>query len=150
MLYCVKNDIYLAFGKSNADKWADLNNNGIQSEVDARYVWAIAQASNELDARLADSPYQFPLDDVATVPPIVVRMASFLAGVLLYESRGITDIGPMGAPTHHLSWHRKWVYDCIRDIYGRKLELPGAVLAAGSVEISVTPDFVSFDDPLDS
>lgn len=149
-MYCSKTDVQMAFGKINADKWADVDNNGLQTMIDARYNWAIEQATNELDGRLADSPYQFPLAvpvDPAQYPPILRRMAAFLAGVLMYESRGITDMGPEGQPIHHLSWHRKWVYTCIQDIYARRLDIPGAVLRTDAVVISECPEFIKFADP---
>lgn len=147
MPYCEDTDIELAFGRENVHKWADVDNDNLDASVTARKLWAREQATAELDARLAASAYQFPLAS-GDYPAILVRMCAYLAGVLLYESRGVTDVGEDGKATHALMWHRKRVDEFIRDVYGRRIVLIGAELSASAVtEVTHVPEFVSFDDP---
>ena len=148
MDYCEDTDLYLAFGQANVRKWADVNNNGVNAEVTDRIAWAIENATDYLDSKLRKSRYQFPLADDSTIPPILKRMAAYYAGVLLYESRGITDVGPDGKTLHALTAQKNSVDEFIRDIHGRRTELVGVTLRSGAVAtISEAPEMVSFDDP---
>lgn len=148
MAYCEATDIDLAFGQTNVRKWADVNNNGLASEINARIAWAIENADSEIDSRLNKSRYQFPLSDDSYLPSILVRMSAYLSGVLLYESRGVTDVGPDGKANHALQWHRSRVDEFIRDIHGRRLELIGVTLKDGAVAVvSEAPAMVCFPDP---
>jgi len=142
MGYCVANDLYLSFGKVNITKWADLDNVGDNANITNRIDWAISNATNYLDSKLSDSPYQFPLPN-QVYPPILVLMTCYLAAVLLYESRGIADVDKNGKGMHALRWHRDHVECFIRDIYARKLDLIGVTLRADAITTSETPDFVS-------
>lgn len=148
MSYSAKEDVELAFGRSNVRKWADIDNTSLQEVVDARVAWAIEQADSELDSKLANSQYQFPLADDSEVPPILARMSSYLAGVLLYESRGVTDVGERGQAQHALMWHRKRVDEFVRDVWGRRVELLGVTLRDGAVaNVAEAPQMVCFPDP---
>lgn len=149
MTYSANADVELAFGRSNVRKWADLNNTNLQAEIDDRMEWAREQAYDELNSRLASSRYQFPLAGT-TFPAILVRMEAYLAGVLLYESRGVTDVGEDGKAQHALMWHRKRVDEFIRDVHGKRIELLGAELSADADAvgpITTTMLMISFDDP---
>ncbi len=63
--YSTDADIYLAFGETNVQKWADVDNDGVYTSIEARLDWARNEAYDELNSRLSSSPYQFPLDDAA-------------------------------------------------------------------------------------
>jgi len=89
MSYSSVDDLYNLFGRINIRKWADLDNHGDDDTIDARVAWALEQANDELNSRLARSPYQFPL--TGTIPPIVKRVEGYLAAMLLNEGRSITD-----------------------------------------------------------
>ncbi len=148
MPYSTITDLTLAFGETNVRKWADVNNNGIQAEVDARVAWAIANADSYLDSKLRKSRYQFPLADDSAIPPILARMSAYKAGVLLYESRGVADVGPDGKTVHSLTSQKNDVDEFIRDIHGRRVELIGVTLRDGAVAvISEAPAMVCFPDP---
>lgn len=149
MTYCTDNDVFLAFGRTNVRKWADLDNTNVQGSIDARMMWAREQAYDELNSRLASSRYHFPLSGT-TFPAILVRMEAYLAGVLLYESRGVTDVGDDGKAQHALMWHRKRVDEFVCDIHAKRIELLDAELSADAEalgEITTTMLMVSFDDP---
>jgi phage gp36-like protein len=146
--YSTRADLVLAFGESNLVQWSDLNNGRVYLEIEARIDWARAQAYDELNSRLADSRYQFPLDTTKAIPPLLVRMEAYLAGVLLYESRGVTDVGEDGKAQHALMWHRKRVDEFVRDVYARRIVLIDAPLKSDALPtISETPEFVCFPDP---
>ena len=151
MTYSADSDLELAFGASNVQKWADLDGGGVPDTIDARKLWAREQAYAEINAKLQDSIYQFPLPDQGAdgYPSLLIRMEAYLAGVLLYESRGVTDVGEDGKAQHQLMWHRQAVDRFIRDIWARRLKLPkSVVLAADAVTAtSDAPAMVSFDDP---
>lgn len=150
MTYCTQADVELAFGRVNVRKWADIDNTNLDAVIVARIAWAVGEADSELDAKLAKSRYQFPLDDSSDLPPILTRMASYLAGVLLYESRGVTDVDEHGRAQHALMWHRKRVEEFIRDVWGKRVELIGVTLKDGAIApIDEGPDNVVFDDPSD-
>lgn len=155
MTYSANSDVFLAFGERNVRKWADIESTNIQAVIEARIEWAREQAYDELNSRLASSKYKFPLDELAeneAYPPILVRMEAYLTGVLLYESRGVTDVDDEGNPKHALRWHRKAVETFVTDIHAGRLQLLNAPLtdeAEALGEVMTTPDFVSFDDPLD-
>ena len=149
MPYCVDSDLDLAFGRDNVRKWADANNNRLETEVVARKLWARQAATDELDASLAASEYQFPLDDAEPYPGLLVRMCAYLAGVLLYESRGVTDVDAEGRPQHSLMWFRRRVEQFIKDLHGRRIKLVGATLRSAAVETTQVPEFVSLEDPAD-
>ena len=89
MSYSTSSDLYNLFGKDNVRKWADRNNSRNETEIDATISWALAQAKDELDSKLSDSPYQFPV--TGTAPALLKRIEGYLAGLLLNESRSITD-----------------------------------------------------------
>jgi len=147
-MYHTNNDLYLAFGKANIDQWADVDNNSVYSSIEARLNWANEQAASYLDSRLSKSVYQFPLPS-QTYPPILVLMSAYYAAVLLYESRGVTDVGPHGNAMHALQWHRKAVETFVQDVFARRVTLD-VTLRADAVAASErhdTPEFVSFDDP---
>jgi len=148
MAYSADTDLDLAFGQANVRKWADVNNNGVNTEIVARIAWAIANADDYLNSKLRKSRYQFPLADDSVIPPILARMSSYYAGVLLYESRGVTDIGPDGKSVHALTAHKQAVDEFIRDIHGRRTELIGVTLRDGAVAtITEAPTMVCFEDP---
>lgn len=142
MTYCADNDIYLAFGRSNVRKWADVDNNNVVADIEARLLWARTAAYAELNDRLRTSPYQFPLTD-EPYPDIVIRMEASLAGVLLYESRGITDTNQVtGAPIHALAWHRKRVEEFCVDLKTRRITLD----VTPPIDVTVVPAVVNDHD----
>jgi len=147
--YSTNQDLYLVFGQSNIKKWADVDNDRVYGNIEARLDWARAQAYDEINSKLAESLYQFPLKG-PDYPLIIVRMEASLAGVLLYESRGVTDVDAQGRAQHALQWHRTFVERCIRDIFARRLVLQGATLRDDATDPTlqnVTAQFVPLSDP---
>lgn len=121
MSYAALSDIQMVFGSTNVDKWADLNNDG---NTAARIAWALDLATREIDERLRRGPYEVPFP---TVPDTIRDMAAQLAGVYLYNSRGITDTEDAPNPVR---WHEKDVKNKLREIQTglRKLDLEELVV----------------------
>ena len=127
--YCARSDLDNIFGSENVRIWADLNNSGDSEEVDDRVDWAIAAASSKIDNRLAGGPYEVPFSE--TFPTEVVEMTARLAGVLLYEGRGVTDTNPVtGAPVNQVAVHKRLVDEFIQDIKAGRMRLVGATRLA--------------------
>ncbi len=154
MTYSTDQDVFNAFGESNVRKWADVNNNKLEPDITARLLWGHTAASGYLDSKLSRSPYQFPLADISLQPnaafdTTLVLMDSYLVGVLLYESRGVTDVGPHGQAMHNLRWHRERVEEFIRDVFARRITL-AVTLRADAVQqqdLHEAPEMVHFKDP---
>jgi phage gp36-like protein len=121
--YCTDDDLDQLYGRTNVDKWADLESNEVAAEIRSRRAWARVEASREIDDRLRNGPYPVPL--ARPIPRTIARLAAQYAGVLLYESRGIQDVNPeTGQAIHRLSWHRKEFSKRIVALHAGQLEPP--------------------------
>lgn len=116
-MYATREDVERIYGKSNVEKWADVNNDKNAQDVAQRVVWALEMAHDELEARLRYGPYALPFQPV---PKTITRMEATLAGVILYDSRLITDEEDSPSP---MKKHEKWVARMIADIFSRRLRL---------------------------
>ena len=87
MPYSSRANIETLFGVANVEQWADLDNDRCGSKIRARINEAIIQADEEVDMALRDGPYdELPLDPV---PEYIKKIAATLAGVNLFEARGV-------------------------------------------------------------
>lgn len=122
MAYAARTDVETVFGKENVKKWADLENNGVDADVTARIAAALTFAEDDINSRLRGGPYAIPLDTPVEV--LIVDVTAKIAGVWLYESRGVQDVNPdTGAPLHKLWWHKNDAGRTIRDIVSGKRRL---------------------------
>lgn len=119
--YSDRAGLELVFGKSNVEKWADVNNDENAADVDARVTWALEQGYEYVNDRLRDGPYAIPF--TLPAPATIKLLNERFAGVLLYESRGVTDVDGQGKPMHALAYHRDWVEKTIAQIFARQLRL---------------------------
>src|SRR6188474_1996572 len=107
--YCDEEDLYLAFGKDNIRKWADLQSTDDDDTTQERIDWACGIATEQTNDRLRHGPYTFPVElgSGDAYPAMLVRMTALLAGATLYEARGITDAAEDAE--HSLRWaEKKW------------------------------------------
>jgi phage gp36-like protein len=88
-VYATCDDLYMIFGRSNVDKWSDVDNDQDESLMRERKAWALHLASRELDDALRSGPYGTPFE--LPYPTTLIDATARLAGVLLYESRGLVD-----------------------------------------------------------
>lgn len=102
--YCDEANMQEIFGPENTERWADLDNDEDDTVIDARIARAIAVASAFIDDYMRGTPYVLPLATSAGVTPTSIEdLAAKLAGVWLYESRGVEDFGKAGQPLHKLT-----------------------------------------------
>lgn len=134
--YCEREDLDKQFGAANVDKWANLSNDDdvddIAALIEERVDWAIRAADEDVDGKLRHGPYHVPFTEDSDgesveVPGEITRLSATLAGVKLYESRGITDTNPeTGQAVHKLMWHKRDAEKRLREIIAGtfRLDLP--------------------------
>ncbi|MEA3351193.1 MAG: phage protein Gp36 family protein [Chloroflexota bacterium] len=99
--YCSKSNIVDIFNLLNTERWSDAA--GDAATIATRIARAIDVASDEIDDELRSSPYLIPIvSPDGTVPTAIVDIAAKLAGVWLYEGKGVEDRGG-DKPVHRLS-----------------------------------------------
>ena len=136
--YCTRSDLEALFGKANVVKWADLDNDHDSEAIEARIDKAIEVASARIDDRLRSGPYSLP---ITGDPPTLVNLAAQLAGVWLYESRGVQDFSPdTGYPVHRLRWHTEQAEKTLREILSGVIRLNVAETHKGTTAPMVVND----------
>lgn len=118
MAYSDRDDVEMIFGATNVAKWADLDNDEDDGKIDARVEWACEEATDRIDGRLRGGPYEVPFDG-SSVPRTIVTLSARLAGVLLYDGRGVTD----EEAEDRVTPHRKLVETGIAEILAGKVRL---------------------------
>lgn len=122
MVYCTRADIEQFYGRENVQKWAELDGDKNSTNIATRISDAISHASNDIDDGLRGGPYTVPFAD--TIPLTILDLARRLAGVRLYESRGIQDFeAETGSPVHRLAWHASYVRKMLAEIKSGKRRL---------------------------
>jgi len=117
MTYSVRADSEAIFGGRNIAKWADLNNDKDPVEITDRVNWAIQEAYDQINSRLAGCAYTVPF--VSTYDPVVVTLSARLTGVLLYDNRKLVD-----SPEYdEVQNHRRMVEDVYAGIHGARIKL---------------------------
>lgn len=107
-IYCTRADIEDLFGVSNVEKWADLDNDLDQDNIDDRITRAITEASDDIDEVMRGGPYDIPIvvTGGSTTPTGITNIAATLAGVWLYTKRGIEDFDQEeGTAKHKLAFN---------------------------------------------
>lgn len=121
--YATKHDIELIYGKTNVEKWADIDNNEIINDIAARINWALMQAHNYCNDRLVGSPYTIPF--VLPYPVRVTETVARHAGVLLYDARGLVDATDNQDGKDTMTVHRKTVDDFYKRLLADQIRLYG-------------------------
>ena len=118
MAYTTDAQLDLEFGASNVTTWADIDNDGNATTIANRKANAIADADAMIDAYLLDGPYEVPF--TATIPIVIQKASTLLAGYNLYMARGITDADPA---KNEMKWAEDKAMKIIHMILGGKLRL---------------------------
>lgn len=124
MAFCVQADVEQIFGTSNVDSWADLTGADLAATKTARIARAIAYAEDMAKSILRGGPES--IDRIDSNTPVIVRDATAtLAGVYLYEARGLdkTSPNPDGTPRHRLITNRDEAIRVLEAIRDGKLRL---------------------------
>ncbi|MDO4628224.1 MAG: DUF1320 family protein [Planctomycetia bacterium] len=87
MIYTTRNDIELVFGARNVQRWADLDGDENETQIEARIQNVCELASAEIEDILRNRRYVFPLVRSKTLCDLVAKMA----GLHLHDSRGVID-----------------------------------------------------------
>lgn len=92
------------FGKKNIATWADLDNDKDQDAIDARIAYALSWAPSYLTSLTLTRP-------MASITSVVVEdLLGRLAGIWLYENRGITGEDQTTSPiAHHRTYTFRWI-----------------------------------------
>lgn len=90
MAYITQTDIENIFGISNVRKWSQLDNDQAASD-NPRIARAIVVADSEIDDIFRVTQYTVPLTAVSGTLELVKDWAAKLAGVWIYECRGLQD-----------------------------------------------------------
>jgi phage gp36-like protein len=121
-VYCTRTDIENIYGASNVSKWADIDNEEDESVISDRIDWAIEASFDEFNDALRDGKYLVPL---SAVPTSVVRYSAVLAGVWLYDGRGIIDMtdSQQKRYEHKLMYMRKRVECYLQNVRSGRVKL---------------------------
>lgn len=120
--YAIRTDIEKVFGKDNVKKWASISGNGSADEITSRIAWALENATALINDRLYGGPYDIPF--VATLPTQIVNQCATMAGVMLYEARGVADSEDSNEGSHKLRNHRKNFSAFIKGILAGQIRFP--------------------------
>lgn len=138
MAYCLRIDIENRFGKVNVKRWADLDNNDVESEIETRITAAITYAQSLIDDTLRNGPYAIPFSE--PVIETIKQIAADLAGVWLYESRGVEDFDPeTNKPQHKLHFQRANARKTLKMLLTGAMRLNLTVTSLTPVVVADTP-----------
>ena len=104
--YTDSTKIEAQFGVENVHKWLGIDDTDEAVDYALRMYALIAAAESQIDDLLRRSTLTVPF--TTTIPSVVSDVATALAGVRMYESRGVTDFNPeTGVPQHRLHYQKK-------------------------------------------
>jgi len=95
--------LYITFGRDNINKWADLDNDGDDATIANRIEYAITWAEAHFTSLVCKGR-------TLPVSPVVDDVIARLAGIWLYDSRGIAEEDAEKSPiAHHRKYCEKWM-----------------------------------------
>lgn len=140
MSYCTRADIDSQYGTSNVSTWADLENKQSPQLIAARVATAISESEDYINNYLRNGPYTIPF----TVIPIAIKnICAALAGLWLYESRGVVETNPLtGYIIHRYNLKEKRTKSNLWNIKsgGLKLDLDSEISSAPEIVVTETDD----------
>src|SRR5512146_856897 len=128
MAYSTIADIQRTFGGRNVADWSDPDKDGNATTIADRQARAILLADEEIDAVLRNGPYTpLPIVDVTgATPAIINEISATLAGIWLYEIKGVSDIDPKsGQPIHRYQTRLNWARQVLADVRDGKRVIQG-------------------------
>jgi len=122
--YCVKSDIEATFGVTNVEKWAKLQTDYTAEQIATRIARAIAVASEDIDDTLRFAGIEVPcVTEDDTTPTTIEQICADLAGVWLYESRGVDDVARDCSPNHRLKFFADRAQERLEQIAARRRKI---------------------------
>lgn len=116
--YSTDSDIEAIFGAVNTTSWSDMDNDNDATKIANRKDRARVVAKARIDDVLRDTHYTVPVANQAGTTPVgIVELEARLAGIWLYENRGVIDFHPQsGSPYHRLSFVRRETKAALEEI----------------------------------
>lgn len=137
MAYSTRVDVEEIFGIKNVAQWADLDNDRNETDIASRITKGIAVSDAFINNRFRRTRYRIPVV-CSTSPETLVDIAAKLAGVWLYENRGIRDVDPdSGNPKHALMWHKKEANRLLDQIISGAIELDAPQVSEAKIKVVV-------------
>jgi len=118
-------------------------------KVAVRVLKALKVTAGRIDDHLRSSVYAVPLTATGEeMSETVINLNATMAGVWLYEKRGIEDMDPdTGIPIHRLSWHKKEARRVLKEILSGQIEIAcvkdatdGILAQASNADTRLAPD----------
>lgn len=123
--YCSRVDIENIYGKTNVNKWADIDSDGNLQTIDSRINWALQLSYDVVNSKLEGGIYKTPLTGRY---PLIISTQAQLAAVHLYESRGLTNFNEnTGQMEHQLSQGKGWALKNLSAIRAGTIRVPGVL-----------------------
>ena len=115
---CSQEEIEAYFGRDNVREWADLNNNGNDTEIEERIGRAIDNATATINGYLRGGPYTYTSGDQFPIANelVITKVAVQLSGDDLYTPRGAQDFDSDGRPLHRLRGEKEDALATLRQI----------------------------------
>lgn len=123
MAYAVRADIEKRFGRTAVEKWASMEGTTSRADVAVKIATALVDAETEVNDALRGGPYAIPF---TTVPRRITQETARLAGVILYEARGV-ELEDESDDAETIANHRKQIMDTLRGIKHGNTQLSVAV-----------------------
>jgi hypothetical protein len=123
--YATDDEIDDVWGATSVTSWADMDNDGNGATITARKDRARVVSKARIDDVLRDTHYTIPAANQAgTTPVTIVDLEARLAGIWLYENRGVIDFNPKtNAPYHRLAFARREARQQLEEIRAGRLKL---------------------------
>ena len=122
------------FGADVVNKWCQVNGADADDILVHQSV-AITTAEDYIDAVLRDGIYDVPF--TGTIPSMITNIATMLAGVNMYEAKGVLDWSPdTGQPQHRLHFQRAQAMDLLNNIRIGRVKLTTAPAATTIMEVA--------------
>lgn len=116
-------NIETQFGVDNVHKWLGINENDQAVDYAMRAYEFIKRVESEIDDNLRNGSSTVPF--TAPIPDFITQLATTLAAVRMYESRGVMDLDPVtGKPMHRLQFHANWVTQQLKRMRVDDVQLP--------------------------
>lgn len=129
--YIADTNIFDEFGTQNCNAWADLDGDGDATKISNRIQRAINVAEDRFDSAFRTSVYLIPLQPLGPINDVVSLIAQ-LAGIWLYECRGLRD---KETTTTKMDARKKAVIEQLDEILAAKVHINCTRKPIGGVEV---------------
>ncbi len=93
----------------------------LSAKITARITRSITEAMADVDSHMKGGPYTVPLaKSDSSIPTVITRITTKIAGVWLYENRGVNDYdAEKRTAKHRLSFHKEEAYRTMLELRAR-------------------------------